>query len=302
MRSITTEGLELQTNNSVRRLLLKIETRYNQRRCWRQKYLYATSTSSLQPLTIDLLSCRSTMTKPSHLMASLERPESTYYDILHVAPNASLDVIKASYRLFAIQYHPDKRQHHQQQLNHTSRASLTNTPTKASCPGYSEHFHRLQEAWECLRDATKRKEYDEELKRRCYRSTSRRQSAITIPLSQFEHVVVVVVDDTDQSHIDNDDLKGNNKEDHERQPQDYETRERTNPHNHIDDSDPPHQDQQQQPQQPAQDVLYIYSCRCGHELELWADQVPIDNNGEILLDCNGCSNVFCVVNDIRNNK
>ena len=63
--------------------------------------------------------------------------------MLKVAAHASAEEIKDSYRALALEYHPDK--------NTLPQAALA--------------FAQLQEAWEVLRDAAKRRDYDQRLLR-----------------------------------------------------------------------------------------------------------------------------------------
>ncbi len=60
-----------------------------------------------------------------------------YYEVLGVGKNASADEIKKSYRRLAVQYHPDKQ------------------------GGSEEKFKEIGEAYEVLKDAEKRKRYDQ---------------------------------------------------------------------------------------------------------------------------------------------
>ena len=63
----------------------------------------------------------------------------TYYEILGIANNASLDIIKSAYRKLVIKYHPDRN------------------------PGNKEaekRFIEINQAYEILSDTTLRNQYD----------------------------------------------------------------------------------------------------------------------------------------------
>jgi molecular chaperone DnaJ len=60
------------------------------------------------------------------------------YNVLGVAPNASIDEIKKSYRVLAMRYHPDRNTH----------------------PGAESRFNAIKKAYELLSDPKKRSEYN----------------------------------------------------------------------------------------------------------------------------------------------
>jgi len=62
-----------------------------------------------------------------------------HYQILGISPSAATDLIKAAYRKKAAQFHPDKNQ-------------SPDAPTR---------FREVQEAYEVLSDAARRKAYDD---------------------------------------------------------------------------------------------------------------------------------------------
>lgn len=62
-----------------------------------------------------------------------------HYQILGISPSAATDSIKAAYRKKAAQFHPDKNQ-------------SPDAPTR---------FREVQEAYEVLSDAARRKAYDD---------------------------------------------------------------------------------------------------------------------------------------------
>eukprot|EP00898_Chlorokybus_atmophyticus_P000729 jgi/Chlat1/1657/Chrsp127S01901 len=66
-----------------------------------------------------------------------------YYELLAVSPRATVAQLRKAYLAAALSSHPDQ--------------SKDNTNSK------TERFHQIQEAWEVLRDARKRAEYDSRL-------------------------------------------------------------------------------------------------------------------------------------------
>ena len=67
------------------------------------------------------------------------RQAETYYDLLGVSQNAPVKIIGAAYKVLAREYHPD------------------------TGDGDEEMMQRINEAWEVLKDAKKRKLYDQSL-------------------------------------------------------------------------------------------------------------------------------------------
>ncbi|KNZ72648.1 Chaperone protein dnaJ [Termitomyces sp. J132] len=73
----------------------------------------------------------------------------TYYDILGVEPSASVEEIRKAYRRKALETHPDK---------------LDQTATDGDKRLAEKKFRDIREAFDVLREAHKRKEYDARIK------------------------------------------------------------------------------------------------------------------------------------------
>ncbi len=99
----------------------------------------------------------------------LEEEEDDYYEVLGVAPDAPLQVIRESYRRLALRVHPDKNLH-------------TNT---------TEHFQRLGRAYDELKDPKRREAFN---RRRGYQTTTSNTDANTSAAHhaqpEFEEAVV----------------------------------------------------------------------------------------------------------------
>jgi hypothetical protein len=100
----------------------------------------------------------------------------THYEVLAVSRNASLEEIKAAHRQLALQRHPDKVGHSQEQDD--------------------SRFLLVQKAWECLRLPCSRQEYDKELSLKTRRLNSKLQAAFPLNLSDME-----VAQDDESSHL-----------------------------------------------------------------------------------------------------
>jgi DnaJ-class molecular chaperone len=96
--------------------------------------------------------------------------DPSYYEILEVSKDASPLEVKKSYRKLALKHHPDRNQ-----------GSLES----------SEKFKQIGEAYECLSDASKRREYDQMLKYgETPFSTSSHSYAPSSPASSFRRADV----------------------------------------------------------------------------------------------------------------
>jgi curved DNA-binding protein CbpA len=75
--------------------------------------------------------------------AAREMPGKTHYETLGVRPDASLDKIKRAFRELALQWHPDRNR----------------------SPDAAARFKEINAAYECLKDARRRADYDRTLER-----------------------------------------------------------------------------------------------------------------------------------------
>ncbi|XP_058832125.1 dnaJ homolog subfamily C member 24-like [Topomyia yanbarensis] len=74
--------------------------------------------------------------------------EMSHYQVLQVAPNASLEEIRKAYQSLALRLHPDKARHADDTIDEE---------------GVIVDFVRIDEAWKVLRDVESRRVYDAEL-------------------------------------------------------------------------------------------------------------------------------------------
>lgn len=86
----------------------------------------------------------------------------TYYTILGIAEDADEETIRAAYRRCAKEYHPDVCDH----------------------PDAAEHFKSIDNAWKCLGDTEKRREYDNALRRMSSQERAPRPSPERTPRSE----------------------------------------------------------------------------------------------------------------------
>ncbi|KAI8129907.1 hypothetical protein FF38_01996 [Lucilia cuprina] len=78
-----------------------------------------------------------------------------FYEILNVTSNATLEELKVNYKQLILQYHPDKLQQQQQLENNLQKLEINNEAN-------DKEFVAITEAWNCLKDPVKRKQYDAE--------------------------------------------------------------------------------------------------------------------------------------------
>mmetsp|Transcript_8859 Transcript_8859/g.16120 ORF Transcript_8859/g.16120 Transcript_8859/m.16120 type:complete len:147 (+) Transcript_8859:218-658(+) len=119
-----------------------------------------------------------------------EQSTWTHYQVLGVAPTAELDEIKAAHRSLALKCHPDKK-------SRNASTSMDNAKVVAE-------FESVQMAWTCLRDETRRRRYDQELRHQHQKVTSRLQMASSMTLSEMSCELVSIENDDDDND-DNDD-------------------------------------------------------------------------------------------------
>jgi curved DNA-binding protein CbpA len=151
----------------------------------------------------------------------------TLYDILQVAPNASLDDIKSSFYRLARQHHPDKQKQEPQHCRSTTTTTTTTTTTNNNnnCNNdayatVNRHFPDIQRAWELLRDSDQRRVYDQELLQQRLQHDSRHHGAISLDFKDLESAIdeetqeIFYVYDCrcgEEIHIDHDMMQGSSR-------------------------------------------------------------------------------------------
>mmetsp|Transcript_18587 Transcript_18587/g.26158 ORF Transcript_18587/g.26158 Transcript_18587/m.26158 type:complete len:179 (+) Transcript_18587:49-585(+) len=174
------------------------------------------------------------------------RDRTTHYDVLGVKPSASTLEIKSKHRLLVLQYHPDKKK----QPTDGDRKDKEST-----------EFHRLTEAWECLRDPERRNLYDDSLNKELERDNRILDKAIHIKLSQMKmEICDVDDDDLDRCQIEVSSHQVGNM-------------------------------------QYSQEVLYTYNCRCGDYFEILQRDLYCGLSSD-LWECKSCSLTMLIDRDI----
>lgn len=121
----------------------------------------------------------------------------TYYDVLGVSAQSSLDEIKAAHRSLARVLHPDKNPAPDSVARPPLCCDGDEYQTKT---GRRASFLKVQEAWECLRDSSRRKKYDESLSRKKELSDAKAQKAVEVRLSTLDcEVCDIESDDEEES-------------------------------------------------------------------------------------------------------
>lgn len=187
----------------------------------------------------------------------------SHYHVLNVPREASYEIIKQAFHKSARQCHPDKRKTTTSRLDHLQ------------CQGHSHtaddlQFQRIQQAWECLRNAQTRSEYDLRLQQYEFKLQARQSSAIEILPCQCRSEQVVFLDE----------LETNDDEDYPIE------------HNNTTVTD------------TGLVTILVFTCRCGEEMEIVPHHLMEphqqsshqetchdrrENQYHHLVDCQGCS-------------
>ncbi|XP_037824522.1 AP2/ERF domain-containing protein PFD0985w-like isoform X1 [Lucilia sericata] len=85
----------------------------------------------------------------------MPQTKRNFYEILNATSNATLEELKSNYKQLILQYHPDKLQQQQQLEINLKKLEINNEPNNVE-------FVAITEAWNCLKDPVKRKQYDAE--------------------------------------------------------------------------------------------------------------------------------------------
>lgn len=114
----------------------------------------------------------------------MKNNKATHYQRLQVSPTATAVQIKAAYHRAARQYHPDKS---------SSQENLENDDNDDD----DFNFRSIQMAWECLRDETTRRNYDEKLRLQSEKDATRRENATILERSDCQGPFVAVEEENE---------------------------------------------------------------------------------------------------------
>jgi DnaJ domain len=139
--------------------------------------------------------------------------QMNYYAVLHVPSSATYEEIKNAYRKAARIYHPDKQLIQKQNRQNVATNDSSNDYNNESGRRQLQHhddeilednttsFRLIQEAWECLRDTNRRKQYDNDVYFAIQAKASRITNAIIIyPSDCIEQEYCSGISSDDDSH------------------------------------------------------------------------------------------------------
>ena len=115
----------------------------------------------------------------------------TYYNVLGVTRDSSYDEIKAAFHHLARTCHPDKIVAVAVVAAGTKSNSATSKEEEEESSSTNQllsldQYRQIQQAWEILRDETRRKQYNQELEQADLRNKAKRGGALSLQWSDLE--------------------------------------------------------------------------------------------------------------------
>lgn len=110
----------------------------------------------------------------------------TYYDVLGVSRESTYDEIKTAFHQLARSCHPDKTAVTTVFDGSTSTGTSSEGSTTATNSNTVHQFRQIQQAWEILRDETRRKLYNQELEQEILREKAKRGGLVPLQWSDLE--------------------------------------------------------------------------------------------------------------------
>ncbi|XP_030562243.1 DPH4 homolog [Drosophila novamexicana] len=96
-----------------------------------------------------------------------------FYELLNASPTATFEELKRNYKQLILQCHPDKLQQQERAVTVNANESDPNRESDSN-------FNAINEAWNTLKDPTKRKQYDAELLLTKFETHSNIYASITL--------------------------------------------------------------------------------------------------------------------------
>jgi DnaJ-class molecular chaperone len=109
-----------------------------------------------------------------------------HYEVLGVARESTYDEIKSAFHQLARTCHPDKTITNRDDEESESSAAASSSAALSPSSNSFHKFRQIQQAWEILRDETRRNQYNHELQQDALREKAKRGGVVHLQWTDLE--------------------------------------------------------------------------------------------------------------------